>query len=160
MDKTTKNKMDKKKCNNSPTKIQHRKPIKKPKNQSCIMTILDNARSIHEIGWGKLIEMIKYKAQWYGREFVQIDQWFPSSKKCSFCGEINHGLGREERVWQCPHCHFVHQRDVNAAINILFEGLRAVGSPVPSLVDFMHIITIEFKEPHNYKIVPVPVCMA
>ena len=118
------------------------------------------SRSIHEIGWGKLIEMIKYKAQWYGREFVQIDQWFPSSKKCSFCGEINHGLGRGERVWQCPHCHFVHQRDVNAAINILFEGLRAVGSPVPSLVDFMHIITIEFKEPHNYKIVPVPVCMA
>ena len=66
------------------------------------------SRSIHEIGWGKLIEMIKYKAQWYGREFIQIDQWFPSSKKCCVCGEINHDLGRGEREWECPYCHTVH----------------------------------------------------
>ena len=59
--------------------------------------------------------MIKYKAELYGREFVQIDRWFPSSKKCHVCGEINHDLGREEREWECPHCHAVHQRDVNAA---------------------------------------------
>ena len=110
------------------------------------------SRSIHEIGWGKLIEMIKYKAELYGREFVQIvkykaelygrefvqiDRWFPSSKKCHVCGEINHDLGREEREWECPHCHAVHQRDVNAAKNILDEGLRATGSMVLCLVDFM-----------------------
>jgi putative transposase len=97
------------------------------------------SHSIHEIGWGKLIEMIKYKAQWYGREFVQIDRWFPSSKKCNVCGEINHGLGRGERVWECPHCHSILQRDVNAAKNILDEGLRAAGSTVLCLVDFMPI---------------------
>ena len=95
------------------------------------------SRSIHEIGWGKLIEMIKYKAELYGREFVQIDRWFPSSKKCHVCGKINHDLGREEREWECSHCHAVHQRDVNAAKNILDEGLRATGSMVLCLVDFM-----------------------
>ena len=97
------------------------------------------SRSIHEIGWGKLIEMIKYKAKWYGREFVQIDRWFPSSKKCNVCGEIKPDLGRDERVWECPHCHSILQRDVNAANNILDEGLRAAGSSVLCLVDFRHI---------------------
>ena len=55
------------------------------------------SRSIHEIGWGKLVEIIKYKAKWYGRKFIQIDRWFPSSKKCWACGEINDGLKRGER---------------------------------------------------------------
>ncbi|MBQ9160267.1 MAG: transposase [Methanobrevibacter sp.] len=94
------------------------------------------SHGIHEIGWGKLIEMIKYKAEWYGREFVQISRWFPSSKKCNFCGHINHDLG-PEREWECPHCHTVHKRDVNAAKNILDEGLRATGSMVLCLVDFI-----------------------
>ena len=95
------------------------------------------SRSIHEIGWGKLIEMIRYKAEWYGREFVQIDRWFPSSKKCHVCGEINHDLGRDEIEWECPHCHAFLSRDVNVAKNILDEGLRATGSMVLCLVDFM-----------------------
>ena len=102
------------------------------------------SRSIHEIGWGKLIEMIKYKAEWYGREFVQIDRWFPSSKKCNVCGEINHDLCRGEREWECPHCHCVLQRDVNAAKNILDEGLRAAGSTVLCLVDFTLIGQCKF----------------
>ena len=80
--------------------------------------------------------MIKYKAKYYGREFIQIDRWFPSSKKCHVCGEINHDLGREEREWECPHCHSIHQRDVNAAKNILDEGLRGAGSTMLCLVDF------------------------
>ncbi len=95
---------------------------------------------IQEIGWKKLIEMIKYKSKWYGRKFVQINRWFPSSKRCCVCGQINHDLGRGERKWECPHCHSILPRDFNAAINILDEGLRAVGSPVPSLVDFIHIL--------------------
>ena len=120
------------------------------------------SRSIHEIGWGKLIEMIKYKAEWYGREFVQIDQWFPSSKKCCICGEINSDLGRGERDWECPHCHSILPRDVNAAINILEEGLRAVGSPVLSLVEFMHQLPNEFLNSilNSCKITKPYVCMA
>ena len=98
---------------------------------------LNLSKSIHKIRWSKLIEMIKYKAQWYGREFIQIDKWFPSSKKCHVCGEINHDLGRDEREWECPHCHSILQRDVNAAKNILDEGLHATGSTVLCLVDFM-----------------------
>lgn len=109
------------------------------------------SRSIHEIGWGKLIEMIKYKAQWYGREFIQIDRWFPSSKKCNVCGEINHDLGRDERVWECPHCHSILQRDVNAAKNILDEGLRAAGSTVLCLVDFMPIGQGKFIYQYEWK---------
>ena len=109
------------------------------------------SRSIHEIGWGKLIEMIRYKARWYGREFVQIDRWFPSSKKCNVCGEINHGLGRGEREWECPHCHTVHQRDVNAAKNILDEGLRATGSMVLCLVDFMPVGQDKFIYSYEWK---------
>ena len=102
------------------------------------------SRSIHEIGWGKLIEMIKYKAEWYGREFVQINRWFPSSKKCNVCGEINHDLGRGEREWECSCCHSVLKRDVNAAKNILDEGLRAAGSTVLCLVDFTSIGQYKF----------------
>lgn len=109
------------------------------------------SRSIHEIGWGKLIEMIRYKSEWYGREFVQIDRWFPSSKKCNVCGEINHGLGCYEREWECPHCHSILQRDVNAAKNILDEGLRATGSMVLCLVDFKPIGQGKFEYYYEWK---------
>ena len=109
------------------------------------------SRSIHEIGWGKLIEMIRYKAEWYGREFVQVDRWFPSSKKCSVCGEINEDLGRGERIWECPHCPAVHKRDVNAAKNILDEGLRATGSMVLCLVDFMPVGQGKFIYSYEWK---------
>jgi len=109
------------------------------------------SRSIHEIGWGKLIEMIRYKAEWYGRKFVQIDQWFSSSKKCNVCGEINHGLGRDEREWECPHCHSILQRDVNAAKNILDEALRATGSMVLCLVDFIPIGQGKFEYYYEWK---------
>ena len=109
------------------------------------------SRSIHEIGWGKLIRMIKYKAQWYGREFVQIDRGFPSSKKCNVCGKINRGLGRDEREWECPNCHSILSRDVNAAKNILDEGLHATGSMVLCLVDFMPIGQGKFLNKYEWK---------
>ena len=98
------------------------------------------SHSIHEIGWGKLINMIKYKAEWYGREFFQINQWFPSSKKCWVCGTENKGLDRGDRQWECQECHAILPRDLNAALNILDEGLRASGSWVQCLVDFVCIL--------------------
>ena len=118
------------------------------------------SRSIHEIGWGKLIEMIRYKARWYGREFIQIDRWFPSSKKCNVCGEINHSLGRDEREWECPHCHSILSRDVNAAKNILDEGVRATGSIVLCLVDFMPTSQGEFIYTYEWKCFDETVGMA
>ena len=98
------------------------------------------SRSVHELGWGKLIDMIKYKSEWYGREFIQINQWFPSSKKCWVCGEINEDLDSGDREWECPECHTIIPRDLNAALNILDEGLRASGSWVQCLVDFVCIL--------------------
>jgi len=118
------------------------------------------SRSIHEIGWRKLIEMIKYKARWYGCDFVQIDQWFPSSKKCNVCGEINHDLGRGESEWECPHCHTVLQRDVNAAKNILDEGLRVAGSTMLCLVDFMPVGQDKFIYSYEWKCFDETICMA
>jgi len=118
------------------------------------------SRSIHEIGWGKLIEMIRYKAHWYGREFVQIDRWFASSKKCNVCGEINHGLDRGVREWECPHCHNILQRDVNAAKNILDEGLRATGSMVLCLVDFIPIGQGKFINKYEWKCFDETISMA
>jgi putative transposase len=95
--------------------------------------------------------MIRYKSEWYGREFVQINQWFPSSKRCNVCGEINHSLGRDEREWECPHCHSINQRDINAAKNILDEALRATGSMVLCLVDFIPIGQDKFEYYYEWK---------
>ena len=80
--------------------------------------------------------MLTYKADWYGKQLVKIDRWFPSSKTCSGCGHV---LGKGEltlamRQWQCPNCNAVLDRDYNASINILKEGLRyLLSSTKPSV---------------------------
>ena len=67
--------------------------------------------------------MIKYKCEWYGKKFIQISKWFPSSKICSQCGYYYKDLG-DKKEWTCPHCQTHHDRDINAAKNIKKEGLR------------------------------------
>ncbi len=94
------------------------------------------SKSIWDCSLYELVRQIKYKAEWYGRQVVQIDRWFPSSKTCSKCHYINDDLTLADRVWTCPRCGIVHQRDVNAATNILVQGLNllnkasAVGTTV------------------------------
>ncbi|BAC09983.1 tll2431 [Thermosynechococcus vestitus BP-1] len=80
------------------------------------------ARSISDAGWGELVRQLEYKAQWYGRTLVKIDQWFPSSKRCGQCGHIVERLPLSVREWDCPKCGAHHDRDVNAAQNILAVG--------------------------------------
>jgi len=83
------------------------------------------AKAISDAGWGELIRQLAYKARWYGRTFVQIDTFFPSSKTCSQCGHIMGFLPIQVRTWVCPECGSQHDRDINATKNILAEGLSA-----------------------------------
>ncbi|GIH34187.1 transposase [Microbispora amethystogenes] len=80
------------------------------------------ARAISDAGWRELRSMLEYKARWYGRELVVIDRWFPSSKLCSVCGALAEAMPLHVREWECA-CGAVHDRDVNAARNILAAGL-------------------------------------
>jgi putative transposase len=80
------------------------------------------ARAISDAAWRQFRTMLEYKADWYGRTVIAIDRFYPSSKTCSACGRINPNMPLSVREWTCP-CGAVHDRDVNAAINILAAGL-------------------------------------
>ena len=86
------------------------------------------AKSIQDAGWGEFKRMLMYKANWYGRTLVAIDKFFPSTKQCSHCGSINPMITLDMRTWQCPFCKTIHDRDRNAAANILKEGLRILAA--------------------------------
>jgi putative transposase len=81
------------------------------------------AQAISDASWGELIRQLEYKCQWYGRNLVKIDRWFPSSKTCGHCGHIVEKLPLNIREWDCPNCGTKHDRDINAARNILAAGL-------------------------------------
>lgn len=81
------------------------------------------ARVISDANWGELVRQLTYKAEWYGRELIKIDRWFPSSKRCSSCGHIVEKMPLNIRKWECPQCKTNHDRDINASINILAAGL-------------------------------------
>ena len=81
-------------------------------------------RSILRNGWSGFVDKLAYKAQWYGRMFVQVDRFYPSSRLCNGCGHKYDGLLLSEREWVCESCGASHDRDVNAALNILGEALR------------------------------------
>lgn len=80
------------------------------------------AQAIGDASWGELVRQLEYKANWYGRTLVKIDQWFPSSKRCSSCGHTLKKLPLNIREWDCPECGTHHDRDQNAAVNILAVG--------------------------------------
>ncbi|GAA1666815.1 RNA-guided endonuclease InsQ/TnpB family protein [Streptomyces yatensis] len=82
------------------------------------------ARAISDAAWTDLRMMLEYKCAWYGRELVTVDRWFPSSKLCGACGTVREKLPLNVREWTCD-CGTVHDRDVNAARNILAAGLAA-----------------------------------
>jgi len=88
------------------------------------------ARAISDCGWGEFRQMIEYKCERYGRHLIVIDRWYPSSKTCSACGHLLAEMSLRTRTWQCPSCGTRHDRDVNAAKNILAAGLAvARGNP-------------------------------
>lgn len=80
------------------------------------------ARAISDASWRQLRSMLEYKCDWYGRDLLVVDRWFPSSKLCSACGALVDALPLHIRSWTC-RCGAMHDRDVNAAKNILAAGL-------------------------------------
>ncbi|CAI3503949.1 IS200/IS605 family element transposase accessory protein TnpB [Enterococcus cecorum] len=82
------------------------------------------ARNISDVSWSSFVAKLQYKVDWYGREIVKVDTWFPSSQICSECGHKDGKKSLDIREWTCPICHTHHDRDINASINILIEGLR------------------------------------
>jgi len=81
-------------------------------------------RDIQDCGWSSFLNKLKYKAEWYGREFIQVSRWFPSSQLCNYCGWRYHDLPKDCKEWNCWNCWEHNDRDHNSAKNILEEGLR------------------------------------
>jgi putative transposase len=82
--------------------------------------------AIADASWSELVRQLEYKCQWYGRTLIKIDRWFPSSKRCGNCGHVVDKLPLDIREWDCPQCGTHHDRDINAANNILAAGLAVI----------------------------------
>ena len=97
------------------------------------------SKSIQDLSIYETFRQLQYKSEWYGRDLIMIDRWFPSSKLCSVCGYKYNNLSLNEREWTCPECGTKHDRDKNASTNIENEGKRIknIGHRLPefTLVD-------------------------
>ena len=82
------------------------------------------AKSIGDVSWSEFVRMLEYKANWYGKKVFKISRWYPSSQICSDCGFSSGKKPLSMRNWTCTNCGSHHDRDINASINILNEGLR------------------------------------
>jgi len=80
------------------------------------------ARDISNAAWGEMFRQLEYKAAWYGREYLELDRFFPSSKLCSACGHLLVKLPLSVREWDCPNCAAHHDRDINGAVNLKLAG--------------------------------------
>ena len=96
------------------------------------------AKAIQEVGFYKFKETLVNKALVNGKQIVFVDRFYPSSKTCHNCGYVNKNLKLSDRQWICPQCGEVIERDYNAALNILDEGMRIIGSRTAefTLVDY------------------------
>jgi putative transposase len=79
---------------------------------------------MQEVAFGEIRRQLTYKSQWYGKILERVDRWYPSSKICSVCQHTLDELRLDERYWHCPKCGTYHDRDINAARNLLRQGLR------------------------------------
>lgn len=96
-------------------------------------------KSASDASLGKLVSMIKYKCEWYGKTFHQVSRWYPSSKTCNHCGHKNENLSLDVREWKCGSCGNVNDRDLNASKNLLDQGLKDLFNfTSDELADYKH----------------------
>ena len=105
------------------------------------------AKSIADASFSSFCNMIEYKSKWYGRTYIKVGSFYPSSKLCHCCGYKNTTLTLADREWKCPICHTLLDRDKNAALNILEEGLKILnksgqGLPIKP-IDTVYNSTLE-----------------
>ena len=87
------------------------------------------AKEVSDASFGEIGRQLAYKTEWYGKKLIVTDRWYPSSQTCSACGNINSDVkDLKIRKWRCPVCGEMHDRDINAAENILNEGLRKLST--------------------------------
>lgn len=101
------------------------------------------AQAIRDAGWSELVRQLKYKAAWYGKEVVVIDRYFPSSKRCSTCGDVVTTLSLGDRRWRCQQCGDEHDRDENAAKNILAVGHTVSASGETVRLDSVQHVSVK-----------------
>ena len=89
-------------------------------------------KAVNDVAWAQFVGFMTYKALASGKFVIKIDRYYPSSKTCSHCGYVKDKLKIKERVWTCPHCNTYHDRDINAAINILNEGRKLLFGENPN----------------------------
>ena len=92
-------------------------------------------KAVSDASWGTFVTMLEYKAKWYGKELVKIGRFYPSSKTCHHCGHVKEDLSLEDRYYTCPNCGELIDRDLNAAKNILDEGLRNISAGTVDYTD-------------------------
>lgn len=93
------------------------------------------SKHIADASWGKFVTLLQYKCDWYGKELVKVNRFYPSSKTCSECGWINQELKLSDREWTCNSCGAIHNRDLNASKNILKEGLKIISAGTVDYTD-------------------------
>ncbi|MGW7945774.1 RNA-guided endonuclease TnpB family protein [Staphylococcus xylosus] len=82
------------------------------------------SRAISDVSWFEFVRRLKYKAQWYNKQIIQVSRFYPSTKICSTCGAYNSKIKLGVDKWTCPKCNTLHDRDINAAKNILYKGIK------------------------------------
>lgn len=104
------------------------------------------SKSVLDSSWGKFLNYLKYKAEWYGRTITVVDKFYPSSKTCNVCNFINHRLTLKNRHWTCEECGTYHDRDINASVNLMLYGMKKVGMEQPEFTPVDCAPTAELKQ--------------
>ncbi|WP_366558206.1 RNA-guided endonuclease TnpB family protein [Okeania sp. SIO3B5] len=97
-------------------------------NVSGMMANHKLAKAVADMGFYEFRRQLEYKCQLYGSSLTIVDRWFPSSKTCSRCGTVKESLSLSERVFNCEHCKFSCDRDLNAALNLAMAGSSSVSA--------------------------------